>query len=288
MNESKRKAYLSAMGVPVHYPRVVLPGAAPSPNYEFDIDNPPAQGVGQSPPANDSEPVIKEAGKTGPSKKEPGRNEPRKDEPVREEPVDKPALDMECAKPDQVNKESRQPGLADVQDTRPVDIAEEQEQSTEPELRFSLRYYRIIPGLSVIDEVPVQKSRIPEAQKLLIDILKALEVQQTEKLAPEVFNWPLDPGLKTGSDSVAAARKALQGYLGMRQELDGFNQLLVFAGRLEEVIGVEAGRIQHSYPIGNADVLIHCTRSLHAMLSYPQLKREVWQTLQPLCGKLQQ
>ena len=37
MNESQRKVYLRAMGIDVYYPRAILPGAKPSPAYEFDL-----------------------------------------------------------------------------------------------------------------------------------------------------------------------------------------------------------------------------------------------------------
>jgi len=73
----------------------------------------------------------------------------------------------------------------------------------------------------------------------------------------------------------------------MRQQQDGFSNLLVFAGEIDELLVKKSGKEEvRDYKVEQADYYFTITNSLQMMLSYPRLKREVWDQLQPLKQRL--
>lgn len=274
MNESQRKAYLSAMGIDVYYPRVNIPGAKISPLYEFDLEE-----AGQAPVDDAAMPEIKEQATDLPP-------EPK----IINEGIKK-------AK-EEIGKQSRAKREEDaVSEVVPVETeAKSAASSTANEsdaapLRFALRYYRITDSLAVIEEYPLQQSKDSnkESLNLLRNILRALTIQTEEPVfTPEHFNWPLLDGLAEDADEATAARQALLGFIAGRQQQDGFKNLLVFTGFIDDLlIGPDGVENRRDYTQAGTNYSITLTHSLQSMLSYPQLKKDVWQQLQSLLGRIQ-
>ncbi|MCH2325263.1 MAG: hypothetical protein MK317_11360, partial [Pseudomonadales bacterium] len=201
MNESQRKVYLRAMGIDVYYPRAILPGAKPSPAYEFDLIE-----QGQSLPIESSF-VPEEESEDPNTQLEIAENQNPETESIKQEVSVRTELD---AKVDLTEAE------------QPEQIKEEESS----ELRFSLRYFRVTDSVAVIDEYPLQQSADSRDKSLhlLRNILRALNIE-VEVLSPELFSWPLIEGLPEETDSANAAKHALEGFIAGRQEEDGFKNL---------------------------------------------------------------
>ncbi|GIT21462.1 MAG: hypothetical protein CM1200mP40_11440 [Gammaproteobacteria bacterium] len=157
------------------------------------------------------------------------------------------------------------------------------------ELRFSLRYFRVTDSVAVIDEYPLQQSADSRDKSLhlLRNILRALNIE-VEVLSPELFSWPLIEGLTEETDSANAAKQALQGFIAGRQEQDGFKNLIVFVGVIDDLlVGPERAENRRDYQIENSDTFITITQSLQSMLSFPDLKKDAWHQLQPVLLRIQ-
>ena len=264
MNESQRKVYLRAMGIDVYYPRAILPGAKSSPAYEFDLIE-----EGQTLPI-DSSSVQEEESKAPDTQLEIAENGSAETESIEQEAAARAGPD---AKVDLI--EAEQP--------------EQKKEEESSELRFSLRYFRVTDSVAVIDEYPLQQSADSRDKSLhlLRNILRALNIE-VEVLSPELFSWPLIEGLTEETDSANAAKQALQGFIAGRQEQDGFKNLIVFVGVIDDLlVGPERAENRRDYQIENSDTFITITQSLQSMLSFPDLKKDAWHQLQPVLLRIQ-
>ena len=280
MNETQRQEYLKTMGIQSYFPRVVLPGAKPSPEYDFDetpdSDEPSLSAIASAvkrPVENvsDSKGSSASSGNSVLDELRAGATTSRK-----------PAISPE--------KEDLtvQSGSAGRDST--TDEALDKEGSTEEaaELRFSLNYYKITPTLALVNEVPHQNASNQDAQimALMKAILLALSIDvEVSALRAENFSWPLSADLDLDSNSAELASKALSGFMQMRQHKDQFGDLLVFAARSEELILGEDSSLR-DFKSACESFNLTVTKSLHSMLVHPALKKEVWQDLQPLRRRL--
>lgn len=153
-------------------------------------------------------------------------------------------------------------------------------------LQFSLRYYKISEQLAVIDEVPHQQANASQEQAiaLLQAILRALEVDSSDcEFRAESFDWPLAVELSMKNEPAVEAKHALLGFIKRRHEHDQFNNLLVFAGQIDDLLMHTSEKSEtRDFAVGAAKYFITLTSSLQSMLAFPMLKRDVWQQLQPL------
>ena len=299
MNELQRQAYLKVMGIQTYFPKAVLVGAKPSPHYEFPPaameqpdrtaekqlragisirqqlaeTNPAARGTGEKAAQHPGEagsrggrqPATTGSGQAGetPQVKKLAANASARSsqEPAQEEKLKSTATSEESSNGGDVN-----------------------------ELRFKLRYFRISEQLAVIDEVPHQKSeRLDKADLALFRaILAALKLDtSTLEFRSETFAWPLAENLIMKNDPAEEAKRALSGFVQMRQETDGFSNLLVFAAQTDSLlVKQENGSDIRDFEATNSNYFITVTSSLHSMLAYPALKRDVWEQLQPLRRRL--
>ncbi|MDO9317791.1 MAG: hypothetical protein Q7V56_06295 [Gammaproteobacteria bacterium] len=154
--------------------------------------------------------------------------------------------------------------------------------------RFAFAYFPVSEELAVINELPWAKSASvsPACRQLLAGMLRALGMPSDERaLTSMVFTWPLleGPDIEQGEES---ARQTLAGFLARRLKLRPVRYLLVLA---EQSTGYlfpadfdwQQGRggLQR-HPLFDMNLVV--TRSLNAMDAVPDLKREVWQAMQPL------
>jgi len=261
MNEQKRQAYLEAMDIQTYFPRQQLPGAKPSPDYDF-----PALSTVLS------ERNVSIQGKTEiPAKSARAASGIDAIEELRLRP---PASRKATVTP--IRQSSKVPGTGNESDT-----GLDQESS----LSFTLRYYRINERLAVLDEMPTQGSAQLSAESLTLmqAILKALGQDGFEpNPKAEEFSWPLLSGYSMKNTPRVEAAKAISGFLQMRKETDGFTNLLVFAGQVEDVLlQFDTSKNARDFE-SSKGYFITVTHSLASMLSVSILKRDVWQHLQTL------
>jgi hypothetical protein len=268
MNEQKRQAYLQAMDIQTYYPRRQLPGAKPSPHYDFpELGVAAPHSTGQTLEALEAKPNVVVPKKPSASTKRHGL---KAIEELRA------ATSSARRAPDTAIRAESTVSAADAAEDKSV------EQS---ELSFTLRYYRINEKLAVIDEVPTLGSRQQSEQShvLLLAILKALG-QEDSALSqnPDEFSWPLQGGYSMKNPAEVEAAKAIAGFLQMRQETDGFLNLLVFAGQVETVLlSADENKSARDFE-SSKGYFVTVTHSLASMLAVPTLKRDVWQHLQAL------
>jgi len=159
------------------------------------------------------------------------------------------------------------------------------ENSTLDELRFCLQFYQINKQVAVINEIPyLDNGRVDQSVRaLLLAILKALEVELELLQEPQVFRWPLTADDDASAERLPVALLALEGF--MRKRLESFccSHLLVFAGQCGELLQNKEIRSQ-VFRDTTAQVTI--TQSLHAMLRVPVLKKQVWEDIGTLQGRL--
>lgn len=263
MNELKRQAYLQAMGIQTYFPRQQLPGAKPSPVYDFPVVSAVLPELAESNGPKESKVERKASGLDA----------------VEELRSRAPAARKATVTP------IRQ-GRQEPENQNAADATVEQEDS----LRFTLRYYRINERLAVLDEVPEQGSRQlnEESLTLMQAILKALGQDGFEPNASaEEFSWPLQGGYSMKNTPRIEAAKAIAGFLQMRKETDGFSNLLVFAGQVEDVLlQFDANNSARDFE-SSKGYYITVTHSLASMLAVSTLKRDVWQHLQNLRKRIE-
>ncbi len=277
MNELKRQAYLGAMGIQTYFPRMRLAGAKPSPAYAVQVETKADLPTVEVTSVTEDSPAVAQLKSLASSGKKPGVS-----------PLHAAAVSL---------RDEQNSGQIQSKPSRgrsPQEYAEVPQQTkidVEPdnELRFSLLYFRINEKLAVIDELPHQISGQLNKESLILlkAILAALgqHISNTD-LKAELFSWPLDTGYSMKNSPAIEAGKALSGFLQMRQEIDGFDNLLVFAGQVESLmLNQKNTRPEHDFE-SDRGYFITVTSSLHSILAVPTLKRDVWQKLQSLRSRI--
>lgn len=252
------------MGIDIYYPRVNLPGAKLSPAYEFGNDD-------------DLQPVEIPQIKIPEVERQVVHGEKLKS------PVNR------VAKSSLNTKDEDEPTVT-LEETLVIKADSSIEESSD--LRFALRYYKVSETVAVLYEYPLQQSpnAAQESEVLLKNILGALGINVDElQLNPESFIWPLAEGFTSNAGDTVAAKQALQGFLLRCGQKDGFQNLLVFAGLIDDLlIGPDSEKDRRDFKSQNFDCFLTLTHSLHSMLSFPQLKKDVWHQLQALYSRIQE
>lgn len=143
------------------------------------------------------------------------------------------------------------------------------------QLRFSLQFHPVTATIAVISEIPfLGNERIHQGTgKLLLAILRALNLPIAELPRPDRFNWPLAADDDASAGRAPEAGQALQGFLRKRLETGAYQQVLVFGDRFRTLFAAAGVDEQLA---GTGVRVIH-THSLGAMLQVPALKRTVWE-----------
>ena len=280
--EGLRQGYLRELGIQSYFPRRALPGAKPSPSYvtgRLTVPQPEgglvtanvqrlAELIGTSPVVGSAEmrPVS-------------ARLEPAA--------VVTPSVPQAPVAPVPAASVIAPASGASIPVPAPSPARD-----VEDDTRFAFAYFPINEELAVINELPWAKSAAvsPACRQLLAAILKALSVPCDEKsLTSMVFTWPLAEG-PDFDRSAQSARHTLDGFLARRFKLRPVRYLLILAEQSAEFLFPaqfdwrQDGMKRH--PHHAVDVIV--TRSLNAMDAVPDIKRSVWQALQPLRAALAQ
>ncbi len=263
------------MGIESYFPRVPVAAAKPSPLYNLEIPLPPV-----SLKTSEQPQAVKAvaANSYSPVAPKPGKAQSR--------PASHTAGSIDsglATMPARVRAQIPTAGTSAVVATDEVNP-----------LRFRLHYIRISNALSVINEVPYQQQvTAPDAvMSLLLAILHALsENPEAGALKEEQFDWPLESGIAVKGNPAMAAQQALLGYIAMRRQRDGFQQLLIFSAQLttllfDDKIGVGKNSDQFDQFSVSGNYHLTVTQSLQSLLAHPILKRETWAHLQPLRQRL--
>lgn len=265
MKEIKRKAYLAAMGIDICYPRVLpteLKESIVSASKNTDND------LAANNKANTLDLTNKPQGLIVPPKELQTVNSVGSLENKTKENGGNQA--------NMRSKEERESGSI----------------SGENSLRFSLNFYHINNSLAIIDEFPVLQSATVKAQSLnlLSNIVSAFDIDMNNyEFGDDRLMWPIAGGLEAVHDEASAARMLLSGFIERKSQQNAFENLLVFAAVIDDfLVSNEKMEDNRDYLYGSKNFHITVTHSLHSMLSFPQLKKDVWLQLQPLKKRIKE
>jgi hypothetical protein len=280
MDEMQRIAYLKHMGVEQYYSRYVLVGAKASviPAAAQDIYDP--EGSQQLPAkTRQAEPPRSELDV------KPGSDAGKRHGAIAAEEVE--TRHQRQVRPAEAEAGSAETGRAEIKRAETG-----KEQIPGESLRFSVQFFRVNAQLAVINEAPHEAGgrENQQATSLLTNLLVALGLGQEELagLTADRFNWPIAEGLGAMGDSRHAAKLALNGFITQRHEQQGFSNLLLLTAQLVDVMSDHSGQpAMGDQKRVDAPYKFTITHSLHAMLAHSDLKREAWQHLATLRGRLQ-
>jgi hypothetical protein len=285
MDEMQRIAYLKHMGVEQYYSRYVLVGAKASviPAAAQDIYDP--QGSQQLPAkTRQAEPPRSELDA------KPGSDAGKRHGAIAAEEVE--TRHQRQVRPAEAETGRAETGRAEIKRAESERAETGKEQIPGESLRFSVQFFRVNAQLAVINEAPHEAGgrENQQATSLLTNLLVALGLGQEELagLTADRFNWPIAEGLGAIGDSRHAAKLALNGFITQRHEQHGFSNLLLLTAQLVDVMSDHSGQpAMGDQKRVDAPYKFTITHSLHAMLAHSDLKREAWQHLAALRGRLQ-
>lgn len=285
MDEMQRIAYLKHMGVEQYYSRYVLVGAKASviPAAAQDIYDP--QGSQQLPAkTRQAEPPRSELDA------KPGSDAGKRHGAIAAEEVE--TRHQRQVRPAEAETGRAETGRAEIKRAESERAETGKEQIPGESLRFSVQFFRVNAQLAVINEAPHEAvgRENQQATSLLTNLLVALGLGQEELagLTADRFNWPIAEGLGAMGDSRHAAKLALNGFITQRHEQQGFSNLLLLTAQLVDVMSDHSGQpAMGDQKRVDAPYKFTITHSLHAMLAHSDLKREAWQHLATLRGRLQ-
>jgi hypothetical protein len=299
------------MGIELFYPRLPLPGAKPSPDYDFsELDFLVTEQAGSTATAAPSD----ESNKAAASSAEPARSKRASATQSARAQLGKQSPTSEVPAP--LAKAADEAQQLSVAKPGSASDAIQGAESAEAALQFRLEYRKVNNKLAVLIETPLyaRQDAQRECAQLLENILLALDVPLAEQVkSVEQFNWPLLKELPVEETTAHHARQALLGFIAMRRQRDEFSNLLIFSsqsGQVREVLPeAEQGHAQPiaqesvqegaqkglkdsaqvprtDYELPRLSCWITRVSSLQEMLTLPAIKREVWQQLQPLRQRL--
>ena len=165
-------------------------------------------------------------------------------------------------------------------------IKEDRIHENESTLSFSLNYYFLSDKLAVLEETTKNGSVFhrKEYLNLLRKIVLALGVDvENQSYKPESISWPVAGVSSLPTDQKSAARQMLNGYIRRKSQEAQFANLLIFADTIPDLF------TSKKKPDGENDFFndeegFHLTicEALGEILARPELKRNVWDSLQPL------
>ena len=289
--ETRRQAYLAAMGVTTYFPRFVLPGA-PAPRVQVQAAD-PQETEPQAPVLNMPKTALEQLLEKAEAEERDWREPwPQQLTQEQEESAETSLIsDLSPA------ADSAQESLAEPQPEAPLAqaVANMQDSAREPDLRFRLALIPVSPTLSVIEQLPwLGNGQLPAAHlRLLWHILQSLGLSVTpEHLSALPFQWPILSA--AGFDKGAgAARAALRAFVEQHIPAEGSGTghpaqghcLLMLGEGLAQALFAENQESSLAsgvlLPLPEHWQLL-TTLSLDQVLRLPTLKSTLWRDLRPL------
>ena len=165
-------------------------------------------------------------------------------------------------------------------------VKENRIHENESTLSFSLNYYFLSDKLAVLEETTKNGSVIhrKEYLNLLRKIVSALGVDvENQSYKTESISWPVAGVSSLPIDQKSAARQMLNGYVRRKSQEAKFANLLIFADTIPDLF-TSKKKSDGENDFFNDEEGFHLTicEALGEMLTRPELKRNVWNSLQPL------
>ena len=294
LNEVQRQACLEAMGIQSYFPRLVLPGAAPSKVCEWPEKErsgsatapPSAREIGAQPePAADSG-LEAPAHEGNPARVDRQADAPAaRDEQSDSVPFTRAPSPAAGAAAEAEFADAQQDKRGRVTVHRPDPVSSQREA-----VRFQLAFVRAGVDICIVNELPLQGpgQLFDSHRKLLSNLVKALRQDSPQlEFEAEPFRWPFVEGDYMDNSAVAASH-ALRAYL--HQKMGQPIRLLLVLG--ERIAPFVSQHLEQDNRTGLASQTVEArgalynrclvTCSLDEMLQVPERKRQAWQDLRQL------
>src|SRR5690606_10068558 len=209
MLESRRRAYLDALGIPLYHPRQQLPGALPSARLS---SVPPARAAEVAAPASAALSPASPRPADGPV---PGPSRAAAQETLQKAPLQGAATETSPSRAAQAVL-AQSPTTAASRAEGPEDTPAEVGDSSsaqEEAVAFTFAFVPVSEQIAVINELPTAgaPALTPGSRQLLARILTALTLPVQERnLSSQSFVWP-SPDLPVTEQGAAPARELLKG-----------------------------------------------------------------------------
>ena len=261
--EAARQFYLGVAGVRMWYAREPLPGAAPSPEYDFS--------------ELDDEPVAPELGIAVPAV--PAQNDPEQAARSRDKIAHLQSLMSAVEAP------AKSPRPANPPEPKPQEIAVAGKEEAPPEVpvpaeerpRVTAHAAESVPRLFIqawqgerfllVAEMSEDAS-LALQETLAANILKS--VGEVSPVGLGAIHWPLFNNLKVSLNRVEYLREAISARYGAAKD------------RQIVVLGNESKLLEQAF---GKQPVVRFTGGLAKLASDPQLKRELWQVIKPFAAQ---
>lgn len=248
MLEPRRSRYLRALGIDIYVPRLVLPGALPSVECEWEAA-PESDATSTAVAAAAVEAAA--AALLQPEISSPQQHEPQQHLATRS-PV--PTIDLPSAPAPRRSEPAVKPAPVDAEAT--------------PRIALGIA---VGGGILVVDDAPANPAQRGEFQRLLGNVLFALRGDGALPVL-DIFLWPMlkQPQLDR---SGAAARETLASYIQAQVERHSVHTLLLLGAAAQQWVERDAEGLR-------------CVRSVSALgcLREPAQKRQLWQDIRHLAA----
>lgn len=267
MSEAERQYYLGKAGISIWYARAPLPGAAPSPEFRFPVED--------SVPEPESDPIVPQPARRRPAGDDSGRDRIAGIQALmadsREKAPDSPKT-PESPKP----VEAVELPVSGAREQSTEDLAPEPDVGTEPDSQVQIEARlgfwvseRMVLVSGVSDDA---SARLQDA--LAENILAALG--DTTAAEPRHIRWPVFGNPRVPGNSV----DDLQDVLGAISKEFATRKLLLLGVLVDDL------------PSGRSEWLVNAIgtpaidfpRTLAELAAVPAYKRELWQQLKSSIG----
>ena len=265
MMQNTQAEYLKQLGIEQWVPRQPLPSAAPSPEWVFRFVHPGE--LLEDVAAPDLEPVGPSAAKKHPQP-----------EPHAEQ---RAIAHIHEALEDSVASKSGTVALKAAAPEAPKTESAAKAPVVSPKFRFA---FAKSDRTLFVDQLPVQGSLgfSQHHSRLLAGIARAIGDDPQQLSMPTLVQWPLLAG-KTLNQGPEEAFKNVQRQLQWMLKSEGVQRMVLFGESLPTWVvdlSMSADLSQGVHPNWNLPYV--CTASLTQALQLPELKRQIWNDLQPL------
>ena len=257
MNEIQRREYLSAMGIDLYCPREILP-------TEKQIKERVLNELDKNPSGSGASKVSEILNLSHELHRPSGAEQP----------------DVSHAKR---KRRERSEAHSIIKGKPPTT-------SNQKDLHFSVNFYFLDKRLAILEEVMRGETASDrrKSSDLMSNVLSALGVGlKSYSFEGENISWPVAKEFSMIGDQASAARQMLFGFIKRKSHQNEFANLLVFAETISGFyLKTEKGVIVRDYFNQEEKFYLTVTHTLQSMIDRPQLKKDVWQQLQPLRGRL--
>lgn len=262
--EAERQYYLQHAGVRLWYARAPLPGAAPSPNFDFAVPKPELSDNTIIP---DTPAKLKTERSSRPVDRE--RSKGRINQ-----------LQALMAKPQCVTDQTEGVQAPAVDDETAAPVAFDGDERAAPELREPLSVSEDSPSAAIIERCCIQawigqrivivahlseQSSLSMQETLARNILKSLGDDLSDTVGP--VHWPLFNNLRVGLNSAAHLQSVIKTLLAPHAD-----KALVSLGDTDDLISAALGKA----------VDVRFASGLAVLAGDSSLKRQLWQQIKPL------